>query len=94
MKQNREPTHYLMAQSEYSKISQAVYKDFIADELGEEFAKQLHYEAACEGLRELKKYIETLPSHKKQYHAMTFYREKLKHLQSIAHQFQKTPYTL
>ena len=93
MRRFQQPTQYVMAQNEYSKISQAIHKDFLADELGEEFARQLHYEAACTGLKELKKYIDSLESHKKQPQAMKFYEEKLEHLRNIAHQFKRTPYT-
>jgi hypothetical protein len=88
------PIHYRCTQEKYISNAHQIYKDFIVDELGERFERQLHYEAACTSLKEIKTSIDAMPQGKQKRQATVFYEEKLKELQSIAHRFQATPYTL
>ncbi len=90
----QKPIHYRLVQEQYTSKAKQIYKDFIIDELGEDFERQLHYEAACTSLKEIKAMVNAMPEGKHKRRSLVFCEEKLKELQSIAYKFTPSPYTL
>ena len=86
--------YYFDARKSFSEEAKNIFRDFLMDELGEDFYNQLRYEAACTALKDLKKRIEKAKSYKEQKQLNTFYVEKLEELKEKSFQFKATPYTV
>jgi uncharacterized protein (DUF2164 family) len=86
--------HYSTAQSIYTIEAEKCLEDFILDELGEDFYKQLRYEAACTSLKALKKQISEMQEGKVKRQTVIFYEQKRRQLEEEASKYDQTPYTL
>lgn len=86
--------HYNAAQSIYITEAEKCLEDFILDELGEDFYKQLRYEAACTSLKALERQITHMQEGKVKRQTIKFYDQKRKQLEEEACKYDQTPYTL
>jgi hypothetical protein len=86
--------YYFDARKSFLEEAKNIFREFLIDELGEDFYDQLRYEAACTALKDLKRRIEKTKGYKEQKQLNTFYIEKLEELKGKSSQFKATPYTV
>lgn len=94
MKKHSFGHHYSRAHASYIADAHKLLEEFILDELGEAYHKQLRYEAACTSLKKLGEKIEAMEEGKARRQSQLFYDQKRRQLEEEAANYEVTPYTL